>query len=265
MSEQWPERDQRWESRVRDMARSFSYPPTPDIAGDVRTRLGDQQVTPYRRLAVAAALIVVVLGGLLAVPEVRAAILEALRIGGITIFVGETPTATSEVTTTAIVRTPRPTMTPYGEPTPIMSVLDLPGETTLAEARSQASFAILLPTYPGDLGEPDRVFLQDLGGAVVTLVWLDESGSVRLSLQVLDERVVGSKYDPGDFRRTMVNGESAAWLTGDHILAFYDGRGGDFIRQINSNVLIWEEDGITYRLETDASLEEAIRIAESLE
>jgi hypothetical protein len=264
MSEQWPERDQQWETVVRETAHDYPYPPTPDIAGSIRSRLDRPRISPYRRLAVAATLIVVVLGGLLAVPEVRAAILEALRIGGITIFVGETPTTTPEATTTIVVRTPRPTMTPFIEPTPILSVLDLPGETTLVEARSQASFDILLPAYPEDLGDPQRVFLQDLGGAVVTLVWLDE-GSVRLSLQVLDERVVGSKYDPGDYRRTTVHGELAAWLTGDHILAFFGGRGGDFIRQIERNVLIWEEDGITYRLETDASLAEAVRIAESLE
>jgi hypothetical protein len=36
-------------------------------------------------------------------------------------------------------------------------------------------------------------------------------------------------------------------------------------RMIDGQVLIWEGDGITYRLETDLSLEEAIRIAESLE
>jgi hypothetical protein len=266
MSEQWPDHDQRWESRVRDAARDFPYPPTPDIAGSVRVRLDRQPISPYRRLALAAAvMVVVVLGGLLAVPEVRAAILEALRIGGITIFVGATPTPAPEATTIGTVRTPRPTMTPYVEPTPVVSVLDLPGETTLAEARSRANFDILIPTYPDDLGDPDHVFLQDLGGPVVTMVWVDDRGSARLTLQVLDERVVGSKYEPGSSRVTTVNGDPAVWLTGAHMLAFYEPAGRDFIRLIDSNVLIWEQAGITYRLETDEPLEEAVRIAESLE
>jgi hypothetical protein len=33
---------------------------------------------------------------------------------------------------------------------------------------------------------------------------------------------------------------------------------------VNGNTLIWEDGGTTYRLETDAPLDEALRIAESL-
>ena len=264
-----PERNERWEAQVRETARRLPYPPTPDIAGGIRQRLQERLPSPYRRLVWAAVVTLLVLGGLLSVPEVRAAVLEALRIGGITIFMNEptaTLTATPAPTTADIVRTPRPTRTPFIEPTPVASVLDLPGETTLEAARSEVNFDILLPTYPADLGAPDRVFLQDFGGDVVTLVWLDDAGNVRLSLQILNERVVGSKYEPHDYAETTVNGRQAFWLTGEHILAFYDRRsGGDFIRLIESNVLIWEEEGITYRLETEATLEEAVRIAESLE
>jgi hypothetical protein len=35
-------------------------------------------------------------------------------------------------------------------------------------------------------------------------------------------------------------------------------------RLVSGHVLIWEEDGLTYRLETDLSMEEAVAIAESL-
>ena len=44
-------------------------------------------------------------------------------------------------------------------------------------------------------------------------------------------------------------------------------RNGDiqFTRMIDGHVLIWEENKITYRLETDLELDEAIRIAESLQ
>jgi hypothetical protein len=34
---------------------------------------------------------------------------------------------------------------------------------------------------------------------------------------------------------------------------------------VDGNTLIWEEQGITYRLESNLSLEEAVKIAESLE
>jgi hypothetical protein len=38
----------------------------------------------------------------------------------------------------------------------------------------------------------------------------------------------------------------------------------DFRRLVEGQVLIWEADGITYRLETELSMEEAVAIAESL-
>jgi hypothetical protein len=263
MAEQHPDTSHELESSVQDSARAFSYPPTPDIASAVRNRLTRNHPSHYRRLAWVAAVALLVMAALLAVPEARAVVQEILRVGGIQIFLVE-PTAT--ITPTPVPsRTPRPTLAP--EPTPVTSVLDLPGETTLDEVRNQVSFDVLLPTYPEDLGTPDRIFLQDLGGDVVTLVWLEPEnpGQSRLALQILDERVVGSKLEPNDFEMVSVDNRTAYWLTGEHVLAFYESSASDFIRIINDNVLIWEVDRITYRLETDAMLEEAVRIAESLQ
>jgi len=44
-------------------------------------------------------------------------------------------------------------------------------------------------------------------------------------------------------------------------------RGGsvDVTRLVTGHVLVWAEGGVTYRLESDLDLEEAMRIAESLE
>jgi hypothetical protein len=43
-------------------------------------------------------------------------------------------------------------------------------------------------------------------------------------------------------------------------------RDGDMIeRYVGSSVLIWEEAGVTYRIEGASSLDEAVRMAESLE
>jgi hypothetical protein len=39
----------------------------------------------------------------------------------------------------------------------------------------------------------------------------------------------------------------------------------DFVRMIAGHVLIWAEGDVTYRLETSLSMEEAVRVAESLE
>jgi hypothetical protein len=56
------------------------------------------------------------------------------------------------------------------------------------------------------------------------------------------------------------------WTVGPYALQFQ--RSGQVIydlrRLIEGHVLIWTEEGITYRLETDLSLQEAVQIAESL-
>jgi hypothetical protein len=63
---------------------------------------------------------------------------------------------------------------------------------------------------------------------------------------------------------TTVNGQAAVWAVGPYTL-FY--RNGDLVEQrlVTGHVLIWEQAGITYRLEGDLSLDEAVSIAESLE
>jgi hypothetical protein len=71
---------------------------------------------------------------------------------------------------------------------------------------------------------------------------------------------------------TQVSGQRALWLTGaPHVLVTLDQNGQpvlDFERPVNANTLIWEtgdrDTGVTYRLETPLSLEEAIEFAESL-
>ena len=71
---------------------------------------------------------------------------------------------------------------------------------------------------------------------------------------------------------TQVNKRRAVWLSGEpHILVTLDSSGRPIVgteRPVNANTLIWDSadgvNGITYRLETTLSLEEAIRFAESL-
>ena len=267
--------NEQWEARLRDVARSFPYPPTPDLAGIVKAQLaadgagsksGFLSAQMSRRLVWAALCLLVILGGLLAVPRVRAALVEYLQIGAVRIFLIEpTPSPTSSPPTT----TPeRPTATPRPSPTPIASLMDLAGETTLAEAEKETDFSIRLPTYPADLGSPDHVFFQMIGGPVVVLVWLDpdQPGQVRFSLQELGPGTFAEKGNPGLVRETHVNGQRAIWAEGPYMLQFRRGNSleYDLRRLVEGHVLIWTEGGVTYRLETDLSLEEAVQVAESL-
>jgi hypothetical protein len=280
----WPRRggaspDEAWEARLRETARAFVYPAMPDLAGSLRQRLRTEsrpRAALYRRGWVWAALLgLAILGGLLSVPQVRAAVAEFLQIGVIRIFLSEptpTPSPTSPpplATPAGRAATPSPVPTPSPIPTPLTSVLELAGETTLAEAQEQAGFPIRLPAYPAELGPPDRVFLQDLGGPVVILVWLasDQPERVRLSLHQLGRGAMAEKGNPGLIEETTVHGQRAIWAEGPYVLQFRRGNRVDYDlrRLVEGHVLIWTEGDLTYRLETELPLAEAVRVAESLE
>jgi hypothetical protein len=288
---------ERWEAKLHDLARHFPYPPAPDIASTVNWQSRTRSKSTYtpegtrrslrRRLVWAMVIVLFILSGLLTVPQVRAAVVEFLQLGAIRIFLAEpTPTATPspvtpqpEATPTATSRpsatrepvaSPAPThpYTPTPPSPPLAAVLDLAGETIFTEAQEQAGFPLRLPAYPPDLGPPDRVFYQDLGGPVVVLVWLDDHhpDRVRLSLHYLGPGTFAWKIEPQFIQETTVHGERAYWTAGPYLLLFQRDYGvePDLGRLVEGHVLLWEEGEITYRLETDLPLEEAVRIVESL-
>jgi hypothetical protein len=231
-----------------------------------------------QRLAWVVLLALLTLGGLLAVPQARAAVLKALRIGAIQIFVTEprptagpatvaTPltgadAATPVDTVTAVPPTATATLAPL---TAMMA--NLAGATTLSEAQALLSFPIRLPTYPADLGRPDMVFIQEMndGEPVVILVWLepDNPEEVRLSLYQIGNGDFAFKQTTRLVQETTVNGEWAIWVEGPHLLQLIDDQRQPWLF-VEGNVLIWAEENITYRLESGLSLAEAVRIAESL-
>jgi hypothetical protein len=164
-----------------------------------------------------------------------------------------------------------PSSSPSGTPTPtlIPSLLDLAGETTLAEAQRKAGFPIRLPSYPPDLGAPQHVFFQNLGGPAVVLVWTDpqQPSRVRMSLQALSSDAFVWKVQPQKVEQTSVHGKFALWITGPYVLQYRYGNQTSYdVRYlVTGHALVWvDEDGVTYRLETDQPLPEAVRIAESL-
>lgn len=253
----------RWDAQLEETARSFSYPPTPDIAGAVRRQIASRRVglAARRRASLALVGIGVLLAGLLLVPPVRAGIVAVLRIGAVRIFLVE-PTTTPLPPTAEPART-QPTITP--RPTPLSSILDLAGETTLAAAQAQVDFPIRLPSYPADLGSPDKVFVQDFGGPLLIFVWLDDAqpDRVRLSMYQFLPGPYAEKSRPEVIKSSTVNGRPALWGQGEHLLITRSG-GTVLHRLVDGNVLLWTEGEVTYRLETALPEPEAIRVAESL-
>ena len=263
------------EKRLREEARTFPYPTTPDLRRAVGERLARRTASATGlRVVIAVVIVALLLAALLAVPQVRASIIDILRLGAVRIVLvpptstppARPPTALPGVGLTPVpVETLTPPATPLPSPTPLATVLDLAGETTLAAARSQVQYPIRLPTYPSDLGPPDRVYLQDVSEPAVVLVWLDKMhpGRVRLSLQMLGPGMFVEKIQPVALQQTTVNGLPAVWAQGPYLMRQ---RNGDINiqRLIEGQVLIWQEGKLTYRLETDLSMQEAVKIAESL-
>ena len=266
-----------FEQHLRQAAAGFQYPPTPDIASSVtrqlasRARDGERAREHWRptRLAWALLALLLVLAGLAAVPQVRAAVVEFFQIGAFRLFVGEpTPTAAPQATDIPPAVIPPVTATPLEDRG--ITLPNLSGETTLEDAESEIGRQMKTPTYPTGIGPPDKVFVQDLGLPIAILVWLDRLGDeVMLSLHVLPSSggPFGVKSDIQIVETVEVNGSEAYWVTGTHFLQFFNDEGRadfDSVRLVEGNVLIWTEGELTYRLESDMSLEEAIRTAESL-
>ncbi len=247
------------EVKLRQAGRSRVYPPTPPIARKVAMRL-NQAAHPRllrRRWAGAALAVLILVLTLILVPPARAAILEFIQVGVVRIFQAGPPPAPA--LQTPLTATPAATFLP--------SVLNLAGETTLSEAQSRVDFPILIPAYPSDLGRPDHVYLQDMGSPMLVLVWMDRAHpqGVRLSL---DEIAPGSwalqKFKPRLVEETKVSGQQAVWAEGPYMLQITN-LNYELKRLVEGRVLIWTQSGITYRLETDLALEEAVKIAESLQ
>lgn len=272
------------EIRLEEAGHQMAYPPTPDLAGQISRRL--RKTTPrspaifprrlaiFRRRAWALLALVVALMACLAIPPVRAALLEFIQVGAIRIRLIQptalpslTPAPTRTAGTASPAATAEPTLTPTASPTALPVLNRLAGETTLAEAELSAGFEILLPAYPQDLGNPDRVYSQNLGGLAVLLLWFEDGqpNQVRLSLLMLTNQTLATKSEPRVLQITQVNGEQALWTEGTHVLELADPQDLAFEKFIISgHVLIWTQGYLTYRLETSLDLEETIQIAESL-
>jgi len=273
-------KDMDFETQLRSIASGMEYPSTPDISRFVSARLRVPGSRPRNRtFARSLVIVLVLLASLLLIPPVRAAVLDFIQVGIVRIFRSEPVplppptqippgmvpvTATPAMAQTALVPL---TATSAAPPSSLIRLLEqMAGETTLQEAQQTAGYPILLPTYPVGIGDPDRVFVQDVDGPMTILVWLDpqQPDQAKLSLHFIPE---GSwavdKFSPVAVRETSVNGGEAVWAVGPYPLRL---RNGDLQtqRMVKGHVLIWEKDGVTYRLETDASMQEAVRIAESL-
>lgn len=141
-------------------------------------------------------------------------------------------------------------------------------EADLIRRAAQVDFPIGLPAYPPDLGAPDHVyFYDDLYHPMVILAWdgISASGRPPLSLSLVPSDSLIVKYAASPAARPTIRGETAYWFVEPHVFEWPSPDAEPVRRTIEANVLVWQVDEVTYRLETDWSLEEAMRLAESVE
>lgn len=254
-----------FEKQLHSIAAGMKYPRTPDIAGFVMPYLrhSTRPRLLSRPFAWSLTIVLILLSSLLLIPPARAAIIEFIQIGIVRIF--PAPIESPAIATPESIMPM--TATPAAQSSTLITLLDeIAGETKLANAREIVEYPILLPTYPPNLGLPNHVYVQNANGSMTILVWVDaqQPGRAAMSLHFIPEGTwVIEKFHPTVIEETEVNGRRAIWAAGPYPLMLRNGN-MDFMRLVDGHVLIWADGDITYRLETNLLLEEAIRIAESL-
>jgi hypothetical protein len=260
-----------WEQALLETAQAYPYPPTPDLDVSLPQRnvALARPVAARRRApswAVALAVVLTVLAmGVLAVPQSRAAILTLVaRIGAIRVFVDESqPTATA---------TPLPLLAPpqtatHFAPTPVPLALlaAVPGEPVPLETlASSVEFPVRLPPASGPWGSPDSAVAHRIGSHhLITLIW-ERDGRPVQTLSQTDIPQLGAKMAGGGQVEAVTIGDlDGMWVAGPHTLQLPIDGGPDQI-EMASNVLLWSDGAMTYRIEGDISRDDAIRLAESL-
>lgn len=278
-----PERD--LHDRLLAISSSIHLPETPDIAASVRQALSQEpaslrpqtsrEPTPVswlrRPAALAAAVALLLIAGILLIPATRETVAGWLGVPGIQIQFTD-----DDDPTPTVVATPQPNLG-----------LLLGDPVTLDEARQQVDFAIALPDVPG-LGLPDEIYVRLRPGAdqVIFLYGARPGfpaaaetgiGLLLIQFEAPDDAFWGVKQISGsnDVRPVDVNGEDALWIGGSHLLMIAPDPDPisrlqptpgptDPIARRSANVLLWADDGITYRIESTLSRQDSIALAESV-
>jgi hypothetical protein len=224
------------ESALLDLGAHLDVPSVNDLASKVTGRLAEERAIPHprRRAAAWIAALVAVAGATLA-----PAVADLLDVGAVRV---------------------------EQAPPPVTAVgmgLDLGRPVALRDATAMAGFR---PRVPSVLGEPEEVWVNEQPSVpVVALVF----GEVVL-YQVragLDERTVIGKFTEGAaVRRVRVGDSDGLWIDSLHAVVYLDPAGEPLIDLVRlaGPVLLWQIGDITFRLEADVPVEEAVRIAESL-
>src|SRR6266540_2605846 len=249
-----PMTTERVASALAALSSELAYPATPSMRSAVTARLENERAAgarpafPGRALWSRRRVLVLAVIGLLAALALAAA--ARFAIGAIEIRVqrGVTPSASA------------PPVTPgaLGDPLPVEDAIAIAG------------FEPSLPAGPA----PDEAYVVDslFGDPALLFAWRPsttypavpgtEWGLVLMAFQGDDETVVKSVQAFEDVRPARVDGAPATWIPVPHVLELETERGFQTF-SVRGNVLIWEVDDVTYRMETSLDRAQAIALAQS--
>jgi len=238
------------QNRLVDLGSHLDWPDT-DLTGKIRSRL---VAAPRSRLrpgwAIASLLTAVCLLAVVT-PGGRTAVADLLGVVGIDIRWSEVATPPTTHRDLAL-----------GEP------------VALQAAVGDADFVMLVPA--GEIGPPDAVYLDDgristVWNPTTTLPEVGDSGVGLLHMQFHASLDTGSltKRLEGATRVTAVDvrGRMGFWIDGEpHVLTYVgpDGQERTDTTRLAGNVLLWEEDGVTHRIESALSLHATRTLAATL-
>jgi hypothetical protein len=229
------------QNRLIDLGARVEWPDA-DLTGKVRSRLVE---APPSRLrpgwAIASALTGLVLLAIVT-QHGRTAVADLLGVVGIDIRWSEVATPPTTHQDLAL-----------GQP------------IALDVAVGAADFVVLVPT--GDIGPPDAVYSDDgristVWKPTATLPEVGDSGIGLLHMQFnarLDTGVLTKRIEDGtNVTAVEVRGRMGYWVDGEpHVLTYLlpDGYERMDTTRLAGNVLLWEEDGVTHRIESALSLD----------
>jgi hypothetical protein len=240
------------EQRLRELGLRIEFPETPPLANALDLARPPRARSPrrtVRALAIACVLLALAVGTAFAVPASRHAILEWLGLRGVTIE--------------RVVSLPG---------VPATADLALGEEVSLAQARRLLAFDLLVPEA---LGGPDEAYVDRTApGGRVTLVYRDPQGGVAALLTEfrgdLAPELIGKLVEGNARARavTVAEGSRGVFLSGGPHVVFYrdaDGQIREETLRLAGNTLLWQRGDILLRLESGLSVDEALRVARSVE
>src|SRR5919201_575697 len=234
-----------------------------DIWPAVRARIGERRIRPWWAFTfdrhvlapIAATVAVILVVAFLLTPDLASRAAQVLGFPGVQIYrVPQTPTA---------------------RPNAVAPTFAGERVGTIAEASQLAGFTVRAPAA---LGEPTAIYVET-APVRVTIVYASVKG-VPVSPQAgvsaivvefrgrLETQIMSKAIGPGTTLDAVPLGSGVAYyLAGQPHQFFFRDPAGNLqpeTLRLAGNTLLWEEAGVTYRLEAEVSRDEAIRLASTL-